>query len=87
MTKKNSEFRPFKNESDCIQIGDDLTIENRVDRVSIFGSVDITLDKEGLVKANFLKDIIDSVLLELGATDLPDKVIARPIEIVGNPFV
>jgi hypothetical protein len=86
MTKKNSEFRPFKNESDCIQIGDDLTIENRVDRVSIFGSVDITFDKEGLVKANYLKNIIYSALLELEAADLPDRVAIRPVEMVDNPF-
>lgn len=86
MAEKNSVFRPFKNESDCIQIGDDLSIENRVDRVSIFGSVDITLDKEGLVKAKYLKNIIDSALLELEAADLPDKVAIRPVEIVENPF-
>lgn len=28
MAKKNSEFSPFKNESDCIQIGDDLTMHD-----------------------------------------------------------
>jgi len=86
MANKNSEFKPFKNESDCIQIGDDLTIENRFDRVSIFGSVDITLDKEGLVKAKYLKNIIDSVLLKLEAADLPVKVAIRPVEMVDNPF-
>jgi hypothetical protein len=87
MCNKNRDFRPFKNESDCVQIGDDLTIENRVDRVSIFGSIDITLDKEGLLKAKYLKDIIDSVLVEMEATDIPDKVKLRPVEIVENPFL
>jgi hypothetical protein len=82
---KKSEFKPFKNESDCIQIGD-LTIENRVDRVSIFGSMDITLDKEGVIKAKYLKNIIDSVILEMEAVELPDKVVIRPAEIIENPF-
>lgn len=79
------EFMPFKNESDCIQISG-LTIENRVDRVSIFGSIDLTLDKEGLKAARELKVILDTVLTEMENTDLPDKVaIAKP-KIVDNPF-
>lgn len=79
------EFMPFKNESDCIQI-DELTIENRVDRVSIFGSIDLTLDKEGFKKARELKAILDITLAEIENTDLPDKIaIAKP-KIVDNPF-
>jgi hypothetical protein len=82
---KKSDFSPFKNESDCIQIGD-LNIENRVDRVSIFGSIDLTLDKEGLKAAQELKAILDKTLTEMENTDLPDKIaIAKP-KIVGNPF-
>jgi hypothetical protein len=79
------EFRPFKNESDCLQIGE-LNIENRVDRVSIFGCIDITLDKAGLEVAKELKVIIDSTLEEMGKSDLPDKVAIAPVEIVDNPF-
>ena len=79
-------FKPFKNESDCLQIGA-LTIENRVDRVSIFGSIDITLDKEGLAVAKGLKDIIDSTLAEMEKVELPAKIAIAPVEIVDNPFV
>ena len=78
-------FSPFENETDCVQIGE-LTIENRVDRVSIFGSIDITLDKEGLAVALELKSIIDSALAEMEKTDLPDKIAITPVEIVANPF-
>lgn len=78
-------FKPFKNEADCIEIGE-LTIENRVDRVSIFGSIDITLDKEGLAVAKELKAIIDSTLAEMEKADLPAKIAIAPIEIVDNPF-
>jgi len=86
MGKKKIEFMPFKNESDCIQIGEDLTIENRVDRVSIYGSVDITFDKDGLAAAKQIKLIIDSSIVEMEATELPEKINIRPVEIVDNPF-
>lgn len=79
------DFSPFKNESDCIQIGE-LTIENRIDRVSIFGSIDITLDKEGLAVAKELKAIIDSVLAEMEKAELPEKIAIEPADIVDNPF-
>ncbi len=83
MTKKS--IRPFKNEEDCLQIGD-LTIENRLDRVSIFGSIDITRDKEGLAVARELKSILELTLAELENADLPDKVTLQPVETVKNPF-
>jgi hypothetical protein len=82
---KKRDFSPFKNESDCVQIGD-LTIENRIDRISIFGSIDITFDKEGLAVAKELKAIIDSTLAEMEKVDLPDKIEIAPVEIVDNPF-
>lgn len=76
---------PFKNESECLQIGS-LTVENRVDRVSIFGSIDITLDKEGLAVARELKSILDLTLTELESAELPDKVTLKPAKTVKNPF-
>ena len=82
---KKIDFKPFKNESDCIQIAD-LTIENRIDRVSIYGSIDITLDKEGLAVAKELKAIIDSALTEMENVDLPGKIAIAPVEVVENPF-
>jgi len=33
-----------------------------------------------------LKKNFDSVLLELEAAELPDKIALRPVEIVDNPF-
>lgn len=78
-------IKPFANESDCLQIGG-LTIENRVDRVSIFGSVDITRDKEGLAVARELKAILDLTLGELESAELPDKVTLKPAKTVKNPF-
>ncbi len=76
---------PFKNESECLQIGS-LTVENRVDRVSIFGSIDITRDKVGLAAARELKSILDLTLTELESAELPDKVTLKPAKTVKNPF-
>jgi hypothetical protein len=46
---KKEEFPPYANEEDSLQIGD-LTLENRVDRISLYGSLDLTLDKDGQEK-------------------------------------
>ena len=83
MSKKA--LKPFTNESDCLQIGG-ITIENRVDRLSIFGNIDITRDKEGLAVARELKTILDLTLTELESADLPDKVTLKPVKTVKNPF-
>jgi hypothetical protein len=76
---------PFKNESECLQIGS-LTVENRLDRVSIFGSIEITRDKVGLAAARELKSILDLTLTELESAELPDKVTLKPAKTVKNPF-
>lgn len=81
----NKVVSPFKNESECLQIGS-LTVENRIDRVSIFGSIDITRDKEGLAVARELKSILDLTLTELESAELPDKVTLKPAKTVKNPF-
>lgn len=83
MIKKG--LKPFANESDCLQIGG-ITIENRVDRVSIFGNIDITRDKKGLAVARELKTILDLTLTELESAELPDKVTLKPVKTVKNPF-
>ena len=78
-------INPFKNESDSLQIGD-LTVENRMDRVSIYGSIDISRDKEGLAIARQLKEILDLTLGELEKADLPEKISLAPVKKVDNPF-
>jgi hypothetical protein len=78
-------LQPFKNESDTLQIGD-LTIENRLDRLSIFGCIDITLDKEGLTSARELKTLLDLTIAEMEQTDLPDRIAIAAPETVRNPF-
>lgn len=81
----NKIISPFANESECLQIRG-LTIENRVDRVSFFGSLDITRDKEGLAAAKNLKAVLDLTLVELEKADLPEKITVSETDTVENPF-
>ena len=76
---------PFVDES--VGIGG-LTVENRTDRVSVYGSLDLTRDKQGLAHARDLQAVLDRVVRALEADgNLPDKV-APPVatEEVKNPF-
>jgi len=77
---------PFANESESLEI-DDLTIENRTDKVSLYGSIDITRDKRGLELARALKHLFDSVVKKLSQEDLPESIPPpQNIDEVKNPF-
>jgi hypothetical protein len=78
-------FAAYQNECDCIEL-QGLTIENRIDRISVYGSIDLTLDKQGLAATRILKEIIDQTLVVLERTDLPDRVELQPVETIDNPF-
>ena len=64
---------PFANESESLQI-DDLTIENRTDKVSMYGSIDITRDQRGLELARTIKHLLDSIVERLSQEDLPESI-------------
>lgn len=83
MTKRA--IKPFKNESDCLEIGE-MTIENRLDRVSLFGSLDLTRDRRGLALARQLHELLELTLAELEGADLPDLISLETAESVENPF-
>jgi hypothetical protein len=77
---------PFANESESLQI-DDLTIENRTDKVSIYGSIDITRDKPGLKLARRMKLLMDSIVERLSHEDLPESIPPpQNIDEIKNPF-
>ena len=77
---------PFANEEEVITI-QDLSIENRLDRVSIHGSVDITKDKQGLEYAFALKRQIDTIVEHLKKQDLSEMIsIENVAKEVKNPF-
>jgi len=86
MKKKLLCIDPFANEEDVIHIGE-LDIENRLDRISIHGSVDITKDQLGLEYAFALKRQIDTIVEYLKKQALPEKIsVENGTKEVANPF-
>jgi hypothetical protein len=79
-------INPFQNEQESIQVGE-LTIENRLDRIELYGSLHITRDKAGLNLARTLKELIDSTLMALEQEKgLPEKIKAISPDTIENPF-
>ena len=83
--KTTPAFHPFKNEEDAIGIGE-LTVENRLDRIEIYGSISLTRDKTGLELALQLKQLVDTTGAAMQSEKLPDKIPITPTENVDNPF-
>ena len=82
-----AELDPFADEATSLQVGK-LTIENRTDRVSLYGQLDLTRDKEGLRQAGRLAAVLRAVVQALEHDpDLPGQVAPpEPAETVENPF-
>jgi hypothetical protein len=85
MTAKKKTFVPYANEADVLQV-DNLTIENRLDRITISGDVDLTADQQGLAHARRLHEILGAVLARLEAQDLPAHLPPPDVKNVPNPF-
>jgi hypothetical protein len=85
-SRKMETIDPFANESESMQISD-LTVENRIDKVSLYGSIDITRDKRGLELAQTMQSLLDSIVERLSQEDLPESIPPpRNIDVVKNPF-
>jgi hypothetical protein len=81
-----SSIKPYQNEEESLAIGE-LTVENRLDRVSVYGSIELTKDKTGLQQAKALKEAVDAVVAALEADkNLPDHISVKPTDKVKNPF-
>ncbi len=80
-----SKFIPYQNESDVLHIGG-LTIENRVDRITIAGDIDLTADQRGLSDARALHQLLAAVVAQLEARELPEQLPPPASTIVANPF-
>jgi hypothetical protein len=80
-----SRFTPYANEADVLNIGS-LAIENRVDRVSLHGAVDLTRDQHGLARARALHELLGAVLQQLESQTLPEVLPPPKTKKVANPF-
>lgn len=79
-------FIPYANESDVLTIGG-LTIENRLDRITVSGDIDLTADQAGLAHARALHRLLGDVVKQLEAhKDLPQQLPPPAVETVDNPF-
>ena len=78
-------IKPYQNEEESLAIGE-LTVENRLDRVELYGTLALTKDKAGLALALQLKEVLDRTVAALQKEALPDKVGSKPSERVKNPF-
>ena len=78
-------FVPYANESDVLNIGH-LTIENRVDRITLSGDVDLTADQAGLADARLLLQLLVDIVARLEERDPPAKLPAASHHTVANPF-
>ena len=81
-----TDMEPFKNETESITLGQ-LTIENRLDQVEMYGSLSITRDQACLALALKLKSVLDAAIDHLQhAGDLPAHITFRSTDNVDNPF-
>lgn len=82
---KKLAFVPYANEADVLQVGA-LTIENRLDRITIAGDIDLTADQAGLANARLLHRLLGDIVARLEAQELPDALPPPHIGTVENPF-
>lgn len=80
-------MNPFENESECEAVGN-LTLENRVDRITVSGNLDITRDQTGLALALELHEHLAAIIKVLkNDQNLPDVITIVQAEIKPNPFI
>lgn len=80
-------FKPFENGVESHSIHD-LTVENDVDRVSIYGNLQIGKDQSGLETARALQAYVNAIVIELEQTkNLPQKIETQSENEIENPFL
>lgn len=85
MSARKGGFVPYANEADVVRIGG-LTVENRLDRITVSGDIDLTLDRKGLALARELHALLGAVVGKLEAANLPEALPPPDVNTVDNPF-
>ncbi|WP_348698055.1 hypothetical protein [Duganella fentianensis] len=83
--KQSKAFIPYANEADVLHIGH-LCIENRLDRITLSGDVDLTADQQGLASARALQAVLNDVVAVLESRTLPAELPPATVTTVANPF-
>lgn len=78
---------PYADDAASLSIGK-LTIENGTDCLALYGTLDLTRDKQGLAHARALRALLDQPVQVLEADQvLPDAIPAPTVaKMVANPF-
>lgn len=80
-------FKAFETATESHSIHD-LTVENDVDRVNLYGNLQLTKDQAGLAAAKALQSILNNVISALEAeVDLPAQIETKNGNEVENPFL
>ncbi|MGA4744719.1 hypothetical protein ACPC5Q_15840 [Acinetobacter junii] len=79
-------FKPFETENESSSIYD-LTLENQLDCVSLYGNLQITKDQVGLKAAKALQQLINDVVIALEKEELPAQIERKPEQEIENPFL
>ena len=80
-------FKPFAKGAESHSIHD-LTLENDVDRINIYGNLQLTKDQAGLDAAKVLQAFLNDVVKVLESEiDLPEQIQNKDSNEVENPFL
>ena len=79
-------FKPFENGNESSAIYD-LTLENQLDCVSLYGNLQITKDQAGLKTAKALQQFINDVVIALEKEELPAQIERKPEQEIENSFL
>ncbi|AMW80055.1 hypothetical protein AMD27_14860 [Acinetobacter sp. TGL-Y2] len=80
-------FKPFEQGTESHSIHD-LTLENDLDRVSIYGNLQLTKDQAGLAAAKALQAYLNAIVMQLEQEQqLPEKIQSSSENEIENPFL
>ena len=80
-------FKPFENGTESSAIYD-LTLENQLDCVNIYGNLQITKVQQGLQAAKKLQAFMNDLVQALEqAQPLPEQIERQPEHEIENPFL
>ncbi|OTG59415.1 MULTISPECIES: hypothetical protein [unclassified Acinetobacter] len=80
-------FKPFIQGAESHAIHD-LTLDNDVDCVSIYGNLQLTKDQVGLAAAKALQSYINAIVQQLESeVQLPEKIQRSETGEIDNPFL
>lgn len=83
-------FTPYQHGTESMMI-DDLTLENGLDVINVYGNLQLYADEHGLAQAKQLQQLFTACVQHLEALQqqgkLPEKTQFIPKERVNNPFL